>query len=69
MKERNKIIKYLDNFEDIYPVIFNDKLYYKEDCDELFVMMYEFREQLNYNGGIYLTEGKCLNPDGSYGDF
>ena len=23
----------------IYPVIFNDKLYYKEDCDELFVDM------------------------------
>jgi hypothetical protein len=41
------------------------KLIYKEDCDELFVDMYEFREQLNYNGGVYLSEDVWIYPDGS----
>jgi hypothetical protein len=55
--------------EEIWPVLYNGELWYREDCDELYVSMYEFREQLIYNGGIYLTDGKYIFPDGSYGDY
>jgi hypothetical protein len=55
--------------ESIWPVFYKGNLWYEKDCDELYVSMYEFREQLSYNSGIYLTEGICIFPDGSYGNY
>ena len=55
--------------ESIWPVLYNGKKWYEKDCDELYVSMYEFREQLNLESGIYLTEGICLYPDGTYGNY
>jgi hypothetical protein len=58
-------IKLNYEFEPLYPVVYNDKIYYKKDCDELFIDMYRFRYMLNENGGIYLSEDMWLYPDGS----
>lgn len=51
--------------ERIYPVIYDDKYWYEKDCDELFIDLYEVKEQLNPEGGIYMAEGLWLYPDGS----
>jgi hypothetical protein len=55
--------------KNIWPVIFNNKAWYEKDCDKLFTDIYEFREQLNYDGGIYMSEGICLYPDGTFGEW
>lgn len=54
---------------EIWPVKYNDKLWYESDCDELYVNMYEFREQLNSDSGIYLAEDMWIYPDGSIGEW
>jgi hypothetical protein len=55
--------------ECLWPVEYNDKLWYEKDCDELYVDMYEFRLQLNSEGGIYLSEDIWIYPDGSMGEW
>ena len=55
--------------EKIYPIIWKDKKWYYEDCDDIFRMMYEFEMQLNSECGIYLTEGRCMYPDGTTGEY
>ena len=54
---------------EIWPVRYDDKLWYEDDCDELYVNMYEFREQLNSDGGIYLSNDMWIYPDGSMGEW
>jgi hypothetical protein len=55
--------------KNIWPVLYKDKLWYEKDCDELFINMYEFREQLNSEGGIYLSEDVWIYPDGSMSEW
>jgi hypothetical protein len=72
MKKKSEVKK-LDpfkagNYSDYYPI----EQYEREDCDELFIQMYESsgigRMALNLDGGYYMTEGVYLFPDGSFGD-
>ena len=52
----------------LYPIKYNSKLYYKEDCDELFVRFYTNKEVLRTDGSILVSEGLWLYPDGSLYD-
>ena len=52
----------------LYPVIYNEKKYYKKDCDDLFVDMYYSVMQLNEGCGVYLSDGVYIYPDGSIGE-
>lgn len=49
----------------LFPVQFNDKNYYKKDCDEMFLSLYYTREALNDLGGVYMAEDLWIYPDGS----
>jgi len=58
--------------EELYPVECNGKLYGREECDELFISMYEGsgigEHCLNWSGGYYMGDGVYLYPDGSFGN-
>jgi hypothetical protein len=55
--------------ESIYPVLYSNILWYEKDCDELFVDMYNYREQLNSEGGVYLSEDVWIYPDGKMNEW
>jgi hypothetical protein len=48
-----------------FPIMYDGFLYEKEDCDEDFLDLYEGKFMLNCDGGIYLSDGLYLYPDGS----
>lgn len=55
--------------KDLYPIKYNDKLWFYKDCDELFRDMYYTKEQLNSECGVYLSEDMWIYPDGSMGEW
>jgi hypothetical protein len=55
--------------ENLFPVYFNGKEYYEKDCDDIFLSFYNCRESLNFLGGVYLSEGTWVYPDGSMDEF
>lgn len=64
-KEFNKKQKIKRDFIlKLYPVKYDGKLYDKDHCDELFIAYYTCLEALNYEGGVYLSDGSWIYPDG-----
>lgn len=55
--------------EKLFPVYFNSKKYYEKDCDDTFLAFYYSKEALNGLGGVYLSEGIWVYPDGSMDDY
>jgi hypothetical protein len=55
--------------EVLYPVRYNGKDWYEKDCDGIFVAMYHTRSALNGLGGVYLSEGDWVYPDGKIEEF
>jgi hypothetical protein len=55
--------------EKLYPITYNGKRYYEEDCDEVFVCFYNDRYALNHLGGVYMSEGIWVYPDGQLDEF
>jgi len=55
--------------EELFPVYFNGKEYYEEDCDDVFLALYHSRESLNDLGGVYMGDGDSVYPDGSIDEF
>lgn len=49
----------------LFPVIFNEKKYYKKDCSDIYLCFYFELEDILYNAGVYATEGLIVFPDGS----
>lgn len=60
----NKPIK-----DDLYPVEYNGKMWSKNECNDLFVSMYGSIHSLNDFGGVYLTDGVWIYPDGEMSEF
>lgn len=61
-----------DEEEDIdlsFPVHFNGKDYYEEDCSDLFLSFYNDIDALNELGGVYIAEGNWVYPDGSISEY
>jgi hypothetical protein len=52
----------------LYPINYNGKLYYKGDCNDLFVRFYTTKKSLRTNGSIHVSKGLWLYPDGSIYD-
>lgn len=52
----------------LYPINYNGRLYYKKDCDDLFVRFYTKKEALRIDGSIRVSKGLWLYPDGSLYD-
>jgi len=53
-----------DYVNKMYPVSYDGKLWDKEDCNDIFLSFYHCRESLNALGGVYLSEGTWVYPDG-----
>ena len=48
-----------------YPVYYDGKYWLKSDCDNVFNTLYSDRRcTLNTAGGVYMTEGLWVFPDG-----
>lgn len=50
-----------------FPIMYDGFLYEKEDCHQDFLELYEGKFMLQSDGGIYITEGMCIFPDGTTG--
>lgn len=50
----------------LYPIKFNDKLYYEKDCDGTFVAFYTNRYALRIDGFVYIGDGMSVNPEGKW---
>jgi hypothetical protein len=48
-----------------FPVLYNGKLWTKKECSEDFLCFYMLKCQLNGHGGVYMSEGDWIYPDGS----
>lgn len=57
--------KLMSSRSSLYPVLYNDKLWNEEECNEIFISYYHIREGLNAIGGVYLSEGTWVYPDGT----
>lgn len=51
-----------------FPIIYNGHLYYERNCSEDFLAFYEGKFMLSSEGGIYLSDGVYIFPDGSTGE-
>jgi len=49
---------------ELYPIYYNGKEYYEEDCNDVFAAYYTCPEALNVEGGVYVSEGTWIYPDG-----
>jgi hypothetical protein len=48
----------------LFPVSYEGRLWKEEDCNDVFLSFYHCRESLNALGGVYLSEGIWVYPDG-----
>ena len=55
----------MKNENELFPVIFNNKKYYKSDCGEMFLTFYTHPAQICCNEGIYIAEDVYVFPDDS----
>ena len=64
-KQINKILNGTPFEERLYPVYFNGKYYEEEDCDDLFVSLYDAASKEFFGEGTaLLSEGVYVTPDG-----
>ncbi len=47
----------------MFPIYYNGKKYYEEDCDEVFLSFYLEPEAMS-PFGVYMSEGVWITPDG-----
>lgn len=52
--------------EDLYPIEYHYRLWYEEDCNDVFVSCYHSRQDINCEGGVYIAEGIWIYPDGRF---
>lgn len=54
--------------EHLFPITYNGKEYYEKDCDEMYITFYNDVMALNENGGVYMSDGMWVYPDGTMED-
>ena len=55
--------------EQLFPIYFNGKDYNEEDCNDIFLGFYHTTDALNGEGGVYLSDGIWIYPDGSMEEY
>jgi len=48
----------------LYPIYYDGKDWNEEDCDDVFISFYHTRDSLNFEMGVYVSEGVWVYPDG-----
>ena len=51
--------------EHLFPITYNGKEYFKKDCDEMYLTFFNNVMALNQNGGVYISDGMWVYPDGT----
>lgn len=51
--------------DSMFPVFYNGKKWYEDDCDDMFLAFYHCEEALNGDGGVYVGDDMSVYPDGS----
>jgi hypothetical protein len=72
-KEMEEIIerdKKREESDDRFPILYMGKLYGEDECDDLFLVLYDGLEQdhLDENSALYHTEGYTVAPNGDWYD-
>lgn len=52
--------------DNLYPLKFNNKLYYEKDCDGTFAAFYTSRYSLRWDGSVYVGDGMSVYPNGEW---
>jgi hypothetical protein len=65
----SKQLPNVDNKENLFPIYYRGKNYYKEDCDETFLSIYDDMRILNTDKGIYISGGESIYPDGEINEY
>ena len=60
--------KYMSPNSPKFPIMYNGMLYNYNDCDKDFLDLYEGKFMLSSEGGIYMTDGMYMFPDGEFGE-
>lgn len=50
----------------IYPIHYNDRLYYEKDCNEVFIGFYSGPDSLGESSSVYVCDGLRVCPDGKW---
>jgi hypothetical protein len=54
---------------DLFPLVVDGITYLEKDCDELFVAFYNDKHSLNDEGGVYVSDGMWVYPDGRFEEY
>lgn len=67
MKKKKKLSKEEEEmiYDYWFPIEYKGKLYFKKDCDELFLCYYH-PNALNENKGVYAQDNIIIYPDGEW---
>lgn len=49
---------------DMFPINYNGKLWYEEDCDDVFLAFYNDEYSLTTDCSVYMMAGDYIYPDG-----
>lgn len=49
---------------DMFPINYNRKLWYEEDCDDVFLAFYNDEYSLTNDCSVYMIAGGYVYPDG-----
>jgi hypothetical protein len=52
--------------ESLWPVEYDDKLWYEEDCGDIFLCFYHDRMSLRADGCVYASGGSWVFPDDTF---
>lgn len=50
--------------KDLYPITYDNKVWYEKDVDDVFACFYSCKEALHPNYSVYVSEGMYIFPDG-----
>ena len=53
----------------LFPITYEGKEYYENDCDDVFLSFYHFPEVLNTECGVFMAGGLWVYPDGKMEEY
>ena len=52
--------------EKLYPLNYKGKIYYENDCNDIFASFYTSVYSLQFDGSVYVADGMSIAPDGEW---
>lgn len=64
---KNESYEEVQDVDELYPIEYKGKLWYKEDCHYQFVNVYDDKMVIGPDCGVYVAMGMYVYPDGEMG--